>query len=284
MTETTSTNTATTTTTGEPEPSDSMKAFGAAHKAFRKRAGYTQEDYAPLVGYQPGTVASIKQGRRFPPRVFVERAEEVLDAFGALKGVYKHVGREKGLASWFRQWAELEEQAISLYTFENRLVPGLLQTEAYARRLFSERLPLLTDSQIEAMITARMERQCLLAERTATAYSFIVEEHVFRRRTGGTDVTNQLIDHILEAAELRNVEFQLMPMDRDVHAGLNGPMQLLETPENEWFGYCEGQESGQLIITPKTISVLHMRYAKLRSQALTPEDSRSLLEQMRGAP
>ncbi|MFJ4514655.1 Scr1 family TA system antitoxin-like transcriptional regulator [Streptomyces sp. NPDC088816] len=282
MTETTSTSTAT--TTGELEPSDSMKAFGAAHKAFRKRAGYTQEDYAPLVGYQPGTVASIEQGRRFPPRVFVERAEEVLDAFGALKGVYKHVGREKGLASWFRQWAELEEQAISLYTFENRLVPGLLQTEAYARRLFSERLPLLTDSQIEAMITARMERQCLLAERTATAYSFIVEEHVFRRRTGGTDVTNQLIDHILEAAELRNVELQLMPMDRDVHAGLNGPMQLLETPENEWFGYCEGQESGQLIITPKTISVLHMRYAKLRSQALTPEDSRSLLEQMRGAP
>jgi hypothetical protein len=49
--------------------------------------------------------ASIEQGRRFPPRAFVERAEEVLDAFGALRGVYKHVGREAGLASWFRKWA-----------------------------------------------------------------------------------------------------------------------------------------------------------------------------------
>ncbi|MEU6648300.1 helix-turn-helix transcriptional regulator [Streptomyces sp. NPDC046900] len=270
-------------TTNEPEASDSLKGFGAVHKAFRRRAGLTQEEYAPLVRYQPSTVASIEQGRRFPPRVFVERAEQVLDAFGALKGAYKHVGREKGLASWFRQWAELEEQAISLYTFESRLVPGLLQTEAYARRLFSERLPLLTDSQIEAMVTARLERQSLLAERPGTAFSFIVEEYVFERRTGGVEVTRELIDHVLESTELRNVELQLMPMDRDVHAGLNGPVQLLETAENEWFGYCEGQESGQLIVNPKTISVLHMRYAKLRSQALTPGDSRGLLERMRGA-
>ncbi|MFJ1655815.1 Scr1 family TA system antitoxin-like transcriptional regulator [Streptomyces sp. NPDC088337] len=282
MTETTSTNTATT-TTGEPEPSDSMKAFGAAHKAFRKRAGYTQEDYAPLVGYQPGTVASIEQGRRFPPRVFVERAEEVLDAFGALKGVYKHVGREKGLASWFRQWAELEEQAISLYTFENRVVPGLLQTEAYARGLFSVRLPVLADPEIEAMITARLERQSLFAERPNTVFSFIVEEHVLRRGSGDAEVMRELISHLLEAAESRNVELQVMPMSRGVHAAVDGPIQLLVTPENEWFAYCEAQRSGQLLVDPKSISVLHTRYAKLRSQALSPGDTRSLLERIRGA-
>ncbi|MFJ2307340.1 Scr1 family TA system antitoxin-like transcriptional regulator [Streptomyces sp. NPDC087787] len=282
MTETTSTNTATT-TTGEPEPSDSMKAFGAAHKAFRKRAGYTQEDYAPLVGYQPGTVASIEQGRRFPPRVFVERAEEVQDAFGALKGVYKHVGREKGLASWFRQWAELEEQAISLYTFENRVVPGLLQTEAYARGLFSVRLPVLADPEIEAMITARLERQSLFAERPNTVFSFIVEEHVLRRAAGEGRVMRQQIDHILEATAPRNLEFQVVPMSHGAHACLDGPIRLAESPENEWFAYCEAQRGGRFAVDPKTISVLHMRYAKLRSQALTPEDSRSLLEQMRGA-
>jgi transcriptional regulator with XRE-family HTH domain len=269
-------------TSNEPEPSDSLKAFGAAHKAFRKRAGYTQEEYAPLVRYQPSTVASIEQGRRFPPRVFVERAEEVLDAFGVLKGVYKHATREKGLASWFRQWAELEEQAISLYTFENRLIPGLLQTEAYTRAIFSERVPALTDSQIEAMVTARMERQSLLRERPNTAFSFIVEEHVLRRPTGGEELMRAQIDHILEATEPRNVEFQVMPMSRGYHPGLNGPMQLLETPDNEWFAYLEGQESSQFIVKPQTISALHMRYAKLRSQALTPEDSRSLLERLRG--
>jgi transcriptional regulator with XRE-family HTH domain len=267
----------------EPEPSDSLKAFGAAHKAFRRRAGYTQEEYAPLVRYQPSTVASIEQGRRFPPRVFVERAEEILDAFGVLKGVYKHATREKGLASWFRQWAELEEQAISLYTFENRLVPGLLQTEAYARAIFGERVPVLTDSEIEAMVTARMERQSLLPERPNTAFSFIVEEHVLRRQTGGADIMREQIDRLLEVTEPRNIEFQVLPTARGAHASMDGPIQLLETPENEWFAYCEGQENSQFIVKPQTISMLHMRYAKLRSQALTPEDSRGLLERMRGA-
>lgn len=267
----------------EPEPSDSLKAFGAVHKAFRKRAGFTQEDYAPLVQYQPATVASIEQGRRFPPRVFVERAEQVLDAFGALKAAYKHVSREKGLASWFRQWAELEEQAISLYTYENRLVPGLLQTEAYALALFRERVPTLTDSEIEAKVAARMQRQSLFEERPHTAFSFIVEEHVLRRKTGGADVMREQIEHILEITEPRHVELQVMPTEHGTHAGLAGPIQLLETAEHEWFAYCEAQLSGQFIVNAKSISVLHMRYAKLRSQALNPEESRSLLERMRGA-
>jgi hypothetical protein len=79
------------------------------------------------------------------------------------------------------------------------------------------------------------------------------------------------------------VEFQVMPMSRGYHPGLNGPIRLLETPENEWFAYCEGQENSQFIVKPQAISMLHMRYAKLRSQALNPEDSRSLLERMRRA-
>ncbi|MCX5600671.1 helix-turn-helix transcriptional regulator [Streptomyces phaeochromogenes] len=270
-------------TTNEPEPSDSLKTFGLVHKAFRKRAGLTQEEFAPLVRYQPSTVASIEQGRRLPPRVYVERAEEVLDAFGVLRAAAKYATRQPGLASWFRKWADLEEQAISLYTFENRLVPGLLQTEEYSRTLFNERVPVLTDSQIEAQLAARAERQRLLAERPNTVFNFIVEEHVIRRGTGGTQVTRELIDHILTVTELRNVELQLMPMARSVHAGLDGPIRLLETPENEWFGYCEGQRNGQFIADPETISVLHMRYAKLRSQALTPDDSRSLMERTRGA-
>ncbi|MFH8466185.1 Scr1 family TA system antitoxin-like transcriptional regulator [Streptomyces sp. NPDC017991] len=270
-------------TANEPEPSDSLKTFGLVHKAFRKRAGLTQEEFAPLVRYQPGTVASIEQGRRLPPRVYVERAEEVLDAFGVLRAAAKYATRQPGLASWFRRWADLEEQAISLYTFENRLVPGLLQTEEYSRTLFNERLPVLTDAQIEAQLTARAERQRLLAELPNTVFSFIIEEHIIQRGTGGRGATRALIDHLLAVTELRNVELQLMPMTRTVHAGLNGPIRLLETPENEWFGYCEGQESGQLVASPKTISVLHMRYAKLRSQALAPDDSRSLLERMRGA-
>ncbi|MFJ6752027.1 helix-turn-helix domain-containing protein [Streptomyces sp. NPDC091266] len=269
---------------GEPESTDSLKQFGAVLKAFRERAEMTQEALARRVQFSPATVASIEQGRRLPPPRFIERAGEVLDALGVLKAAAQYLSRQPGLAAWFRQWAELEEQAISLYTYECRLIPGLLQTEAYARTLFDERVPPLTDEESETQVTARLARQELLRTRPNTAFSFIVDEHVLQRRTGGVETSRVLLDHLLEyTAKRRNVEFQIMPLQRGVHAGLDGPIRLLETPEIQWFAYSEGQESGQFVSDPKTISTLHMRYAKLRSQALTPEDSRSLLKQMRGA-
>ncbi|WP_443062737.1 helix-turn-helix domain-containing protein [Streptomyces sp. NBC_00390] len=267
----------------EPESSDSLKAFGEVVKAFRKRARLTQEQFAPRVRYSVPTVASIEQGRRFPPADFVDRAEEVLDAFGTLRGAARHLSRRPGLASWFRQWAQLEAEAVNLYTYECRLVPGLLQTEAYARTLFSERLPPLGDDQIEARLAARTDRQRLLRDRPNTAYSFIVEEHVLTRETGGKAAQAELLDHLLGLAELRNIEVQVMPHARGSHAGIDGPMRLLETPDNKWYGYCEGQESGQFISDPKVVSMLQMRYARMRSQALSLEDSLSLLRRMRGA-
>ncbi|ADI06349.1 DNA-binding protein [Streptomyces bingchenggensis BCW-1] len=267
---------------GEPEPSDSLRTFGAVVQALREHAGLSREQFAELVQFSRHTVASIEQGRRMPDAAFVERAEEATGNTGALRRAAQHLSRQPGLAAWFRQWARLERVAIALYTYECRLIPGLLQTEAYARTLFVEQLPPLDSHQIEAQWAARADRQRLLCERPNTTYSFILEEHLFLRRTGGAEVTRQLIDHVLEIAERRNIELQVMPLVRERHAGLDGPMQLLETPENQWFAYNEGQRGGLFITDPKEVSVLQRRYARMRSQALPLEDSVSLLERMRG--
>ncbi|MEV5280995.1 helix-turn-helix transcriptional regulator [Streptomyces sp. NPDC051994] len=268
---------------GEPDPSDSLRTFGAVLQALREHAGISRETFASLVGYSKHTVASVELGRRMPDPEFIERAEPALGNTGALRRSAPHLNRQPGLATWFRKWARLEQGAISLYTYESRLVPGLLQTEAYARTLFSQRLPPLADEQLEAQVAARLERQQLLRQRPNATYSFILEEHLFLRCTGGPEVTRGLIGHVLACVEPRNVEFQIVPMKRSVHAAMDGPIQLLETPSNRWFGYCEGQESGQFISDPKVISTLHMRYAKLRSQAISAEESVSLLETLRGA-
>ncbi|MFJ2769103.1 Scr1 family TA system antitoxin-like transcriptional regulator [Streptomyces sp. NPDC087300] len=269
--------------TKEPEPSDGLKTFGVVLKSFRKRAGVTQEELAEEIGCSSHFLASIEQGRRLPPGRFVDRCEASLDAFGTLRLAANQLTRKPGLATWFRQWALLEQEALALNTYECRLIPGLLQTEAYARTLFVNQLPPLGDDQIAAQLEARAERQLLLTERPNTAFSFILEEHLFLRRMGGHEVTMELIDHVLGLAQRRNIEIQIMPVVRESHAGLGGPMQLLETPENQWFAYAEGQRSGQLISRPKEISVLQMRYARMRAQALSFEDSVSLLERMRGA-
>ncbi|WP_327288756.1 helix-turn-helix domain-containing protein [Streptomyces sp. NBC_01198] len=267
---------------GEPEPSDSLRTFGAFVQALREHAGLSREEFGHLIGLSKHTVTSIEVGRRMPDPDFAERAEPVLGDTGALRNALKHVARRPGLATWFRQWAKKEETAISLYTYECRVIPGLLQTEAYARALFDERLPPLSDEEIESQWAARAERQQFLSERPNTAFSFVLDEHLFLRRTGGVEVTRELIDHVLEVSRRRNIESQVLPLATSVHPGLNGPIQLLETPDNRWLAYGEGQQTGQLIPDPKVVSILQMRYAKLRSQALSPEESKSLLLRLRG--
>ncbi|MGW0797121.1 helix-turn-helix domain-containing protein [Streptomyces sp. NPDC002692] len=269
----------------EPDPSDSLRTWGAVQQALREHAGYSRAEFADMVRFSRHTVESVELGRRMPDAQFVERADEVLGNTGALRKGSRFVTRgrgDAGLAAWFRQWARLEREAVSLCTYECRLVPGLLQAEEYARALFENRLPLLTDEQLEAQVEARLKRQGLLDERPTVPFHFILEEAIFRRRLGGVEVLRGQLDLVLERTRARNVTLQLVPMEAELHACMDGPVQLLQTPKGQRLAYSEGQENGRLISDPKEVSLLQLRYDTLRSQALNPKDSWGLLERLRG--
>lgn len=114
-----------------------------------------------------------------------------------------------------------------------------------------------------------------------TWFSFVLEEHLLQREVGGAEAMREQIDHLLALTALRNVEIQIMP-GWQAHAGSDGPLQLLETPDNQRFAYCEGQESGQFVSDPNVVGTLNLRYARMRSQALTIGDSTALWERRRG--
>lgn len=274
-----------TTTHGEPELSDSLKTFGAVMKALREAAGLTQEEFAPRVRYSAAYIAKIEQGRRFPPEDLPERAA---DALGPLAGkvlaaAARSLRRKSGLASWFLQWAGIEEEAITLYAYECRGIPGLLQPDGYIQALFERQLPPLTATQIERQVAARVERQRLLTEHPNTAFSFVIEQCVLERHVGGPDVTRGVIDHLLHLGSYTNVEIQIMPLRQEDHTGIDGQLYLAESPHNQWFGYTEGHRSSALITAPSEVSILLQRYGKLRSQALDCRATVSLLKRMRGA-
>ncbi|MFG2226365.1 helix-turn-helix domain-containing protein [Streptomyces sp. NPDC048644] len=270
---------------GEPELSDSLKTFGAVLKALREADGLTQKEFAPRVRYSAAYVAKIEQGKRFPPENLPDRTAEVLGpvAGKVLAAAAKSLRRKAGLASWFLPWAGVEEEAITLYAYECRGVPGLLQPERYIRAVFDRRLPPVTEEQLEREVAARLDRQQLLTQRPNTAFSFVIEQALLERRLGGVEATRNVIDHLLDVGSQRNVEIQVMPLRQEDHAGVDGQMYLAERPGHQWIGYVEGQRSSSLITAPNDVSVLLQRYGKLRSQALDCRATVNLLEQMRGA-
>ncbi|WP_327235881.1 helix-turn-helix domain-containing protein [Streptomyces sp. NBC_01317] len=272
-------------TSGEAELSDSLRTFGAVLKALRAEAGLTQEEFGPLVRYSVPYIAKIEQGKRYPPRGLVDRAGDILGpvAGRVLEAAGRSLTRKAGLASWFRQWAGIEEEAVSLYAYECRVIPGLLQPEPYVRAVFGSRLPPWTDEQVDTQTAARLERQRMLTDKANTAYSFVIEQAVIERQTGGSEVTGYLVDHLLERAHLRNVELQIMPLRQREHAGLDGSLYLAETMDNRWVGYTESHDSSVLITEGKRVSGMLQRYGKMRGQALSPDASISLLRQLRGA-
>ncbi|MFD5118540.1 helix-turn-helix domain-containing protein [Streptomyces sp. NPDC058385] len=266
----------------EDEPgSGVVTAFGRQLKLLRVRAGLERPEFGKLTGYAGQSIASFEQGRRIPSPRFIDRADEVLDAGGVLKALKEEVGRAQ-YPAFFRDMARLEASAVGLCVYATHAVPGLLQTEEYARAVFRMQRPLLDDDVIEQRLAARMMRQDIFTRRPAPLLSFNIEEVVLRKPIGGLAVLRGQLEQILLVGQNRNVEIQVMPTEREDHAGLGGPFNLIDTAEGRRIAYTEVQDDSRLYTSTGKIRELEARYGILRSQALTPCESLAFIEELLG--
>ncbi|MFI1591390.1 DUF5753 domain-containing protein [Streptomyces halstedii] len=171
---------------------------------------------------------------------------------------------------------------MTLLWYENQVVPGLLQTEEYARFLFSCLYPPLEEEQREEWVAARLDRQKLLGRRPRPILHFLLEESILRSEIGDATMRRNQILHLRRSMELPFLGLQIMPMRLAKHAGLAGPMVLLETPDHDHLAYVEGQLTSVLHDDPDEVCVLQQKYGMLRSQALSVERSARLLDDLLG--
>ncbi|MBO8190354.1 helix-turn-helix transcriptional regulator [Streptomyces oryzae] len=255
-------------------------AYGKLLKLLRKKAGVTQEQLAEAVGYSLEQTASIEQGRRPAKAAFTEAAECFLDAGGVLEAVQEEVDFAK-LPAFFRDFAVLELDAVSHYSYEPLLVPGLLQTEAYARALFEAYCPKMSEELVEQNVDARLSRQKLLTKTPSVEFSFVIGEAALRNLIGGGEVMLEQMRHLLKLRATGNVEVQIIPSLAGYHTGLTGPFVLLETAEqHRRFAYIESQNLGFVVSDQTQVSTLGLRYGKLRSKALQVDESAAYIEQL----
>ncbi|CAM5277093.1 XRE family transcriptional regulator OS=Streptomyces alboniger OX=132473 GN=CP975_29140 PE=4 SV=1 [Streptomyces alboniger] len=256
-------------------------AYGRLLQHLRKRAGLCQPQLGEAIGYSLEHVASVEQGRRPAKEAFTLAAERVLKANGLLGVLQDEVDRAK-LPRFFRNFALIEAEALSRFSYDPLLVPGLLQTEGYARAVFAGHCPPLSEEIIDQHTEARLHRQKLLTRDPLAELSFIVGEEALRNPVGDADVMRGQWQRLLEVGLLRNVEVQLMPRETGFHAGLNGPFVVLESREHQHLGYIESQEVGCVVRDPAEVSAFGLRYGKLRSQASTPVESARFIERLVG--
>ncbi|WP_432002737.1 helix-turn-helix domain-containing protein [Streptomyces sioyaensis] len=269
----------------KPKRITSWHVIGAQLSHFRRAARITQPALAERVGLHEDTIGSIEQGRRPLKIDLAETLDELLDTKGALAVAVAKVPEREKLPAFVQDLVEHEEEALTLLSYENQVVPGLLQTEPYARATFDSLYPPLDEGQAEEWVSGRISRQKLLErKKPRPMLNFILEEVVLHRPIGSPETLRAQLRHLRSCAELPFLGLQIMPTARRTHASLDGPVVLLETPEHDHLAYIEAQRISFLVDDPDEVSVYQQKYGMLRSQALTPEETKSLLDDLLGEP
>ncbi|WP_328397967.1 helix-turn-helix domain-containing protein [Streptomyces sp. NBC_00390] len=249
---------------------------------FRETAALTQRELADRICVHPETVASIEQGRRPLKPDLAELLDGVLETKGALGTAVANMPEIDLIPAWAEQYMDLEREAIALSWFENQVLPGLLQTERYARAVYRSNVRILSEDEINVQVATRLERQDILHRAVPPTSCFIISEAIVLDRLGGNEIYAETLRHLRACTDLRGITLQVMPLGRHTHAALAGPFILMETPDHQHLAYTETQRGSQLITDPNEVSILAQKYAMLRTQALNPEETKGLLDRLLG--
>lgn len=258
-----------------------MKMLGAQVATARRAAGFTQRALAERLMVDEETIASIEQGRRPLKRDLAELLDELLDTKGLLSAGVDNLPEIDQFPLYAEQYMAHEREAISLSWYDALVVPGLLQTREYARAVLCERVPAYDEDELATKTEARVARQEILQRKCPPTMSFVVWEPVLYLGFGCEKVRKDQLRWLRECADLPGLSLQFLSRT-SAHAGVNGPFTLLETPDHQHLAYTEGQRGSQWVSDPDEVSILARKYAMLRSQAMSPQESKGLLNRLLG--
>lgn len=265
----------------EPLSSALRRGLGAQIRTLREKNGVSRTELGGRTNFSGSAIGAFERGDRTIDPGMVAKLDELLAANGVLKAVVPYLEEERH-SPQYRNFTSIEAKALSLWVYSTHMLHGLLQTEAYARKLFESYRPTVPAQEVERRLADRLARQQLLHRDPPPELCFVIEESVLMRKTGGDAVWRDQIRHLLEVGRLPHVCIQVVPLDCDEPVGSDGSMTLVEVPQYRMVGYVEVQEHSWLIQKPDAVSGMVQRHASIRGLALTPRESTHLIEQLLG--
>ncbi|RLP94386.1 XRE family transcriptional regulator [Micromonospora sp. BL4] len=238
--------------------------------------GHTAESLAEIVGVDPKTVGRwLTEGRIPHPRHRFAAAEAL---HKDVSDIWPDTSRRRD-PIWFRPWQEIEREAVSLRSYESVVLPGLLQTEAYARAVLSG-AGLIPRADIERHLTARLARQSLLKRDDPPQFTAVIDEVVLRRPVGGRSTMREQLLAVVAACAEPHIRVHVVPASVGAYAGLNGPFVIAHSNDHRVAGYLDNQLQGHLASDPEDIAAMMAAWENVRGEALSHWQSVDLITEV----
>ncbi|MCW2914684.1 MAG: hypothetical protein JWN52_2752 [Actinomycetia bacterium] len=262
------------------DPTSPLAIFGEELKHARDAAGLSQDQVGVELQYSEAQVGHIETGKRKPSLRFAEGSDRLFGTNGLFGRLHEKIEQMPSYPAWFGPWAKAEREAMSLHNYQTLIVPGLLQTEEYARAFLRGGRPRDTDEQIDELVTARMERQRILTWEDPPALWFVLDEGVLRRVIGDAAVMRKQLNHLVELAGHTQVNIQIVPLSAGARPGLSGAFVIACFPDRPDIVYLETAAEGDIVVAPKRVAPLTYTYDAVRAHALPAKHSVELIKEV----
>jgi transcriptional regulator with XRE-family HTH domain len=265
-------------------------------KKLREKAELKMADVAAAIEINQGSLSRIESGDRGTTPVLVKA---MLDCYGVTDPAIREDildlvrADQAQRQQWWRKYSAvinttqyggylaLESSALTLRNYETELIPGLMQSEEYARQVITSMRVDLTPDQVEALVKVRMNRKKLLEGEDAAKLWAVVDEAAFRRIEGTPGVLRGQLEHLLEAMSQTHITVQLLPFAAGFHPGLDGSFVLMGFPEpNPDVVWVENGPNSVYFEGSADVERYTEVFDHLRARALGPPETRSRLNEM----
>jgi transcriptional regulator with XRE-family HTH domain len=266
---------------GNGKPLSGIEMFAKELKAHRSKRGWTQVQLGAKMGYSDSYVSDVERADRLASIGFAEKCDDVFETpgtFGRLHGAAKL----SLFPSWFAPVVPYEQRALCVNGWELGAIPGLLQSEDYARAQISATRPTDSREAIARLVSARIERQEIRQKEAPPLLWYVIDESAFRRVVGGREIMDTQLDGLIRLADDPNVIIQVLTFCGGAGIGSDGPMAIFEFPDGApVVGYTECYRGGRLVEDPAEASEMLRKLSLIRASALSPAASVEWIRKVR---
>ncbi|CNF39938.1 Helix-turn-helix [Mycobacterium tuberculosis] len=269
-------------------PSVRARRLARSLREFREQAGLGVTAAAARLGWSQGKVSHIESARNKPNERDVELMLNLYGVSSPDREAILNLAREAEDRGWWTDYIDvlngpyvaLEDAAAEIGNWAPQVIPGLLQTQDYAREIIKAG-ELGEAGDIERRLQARMVRQTLLTrEDSPPTLHVVLDEAVLGRPIGGSAMMREQLHRLASEAERPNVTIQVLPQSSGTHCGLEGSLIVLRfaEPADPDVAYAEGFFGVVYMESPQQVAHCRLAFERICEAALDPDDSLSLID------